>query len=148
MKKLYIERSITASLESAWKVVSDVGNYARYAPNIDTSRILSGEGKGLVRECTSKEGEWTEVCTDWENQKSYCFQVQTQAKDYPFPFKTLNAKWEVYENANAQTVIRMDFEVEFRNVVIGWLVYPFMKKEFLLVCEELLDNWQRKIQSP
>jgi len=148
MKRLYIERSITASLESVWNVVSDVGNYARYAPNLNTSRIVSGEGKGLVRQCTSKEGQWTEVCTDWQDQKSYRFQVQTQAKDYPFPFKTLNAKWRVYENSYAQAVIRMDFEVEFKYVVIGWLIYPFMKKKFLLVCEELLDNWQQEIQAP
>jgi ribosome-associated toxin RatA of RatAB toxin-antitoxin module len=148
MKNLCVERSINASLESAWKVVSDVDNYARYAPNLHTSRIVSGKGIGLIRECTSKEGNWTEICTDWKNQESYCFQVQTQAKDYPFPFKTLNAKWEVYENVNAQAVMRMEFEVEFKNVVIGWLVYPLMKKKFLLVCEQLLDNWQQEILAP
>jgi len=148
MKKLCVERSVNASLESVWNVVSDVGNYSRYAPNLNTSRIVSGKNKGLIRECTSKEGKWTEVCTDWQNQKSYRFQVQTQAKDYPFPLKTLNAKWEVYENATAQTVIRMEFDVEFKNVVIGWLIYPLMKKKFLLVCEQLLDNWQKEIQAP
>ena len=148
MKSLCVERRINATLGSVWKVVSDIGNYAQYAPNLNSSRIISGKGMGLVRECTSKEGAWQEICTEWQDHRSYQFQVQTQAEDYPFPFKTLQGKWEVCYDGNTQTVIRMTFDTEFKNVVIGWLAYPLMKRKFLLVCEHLLDNWQQAVKVP
>ena len=67
MKSLSIERTLNAPLDVVWKVISDVDGYARYAPNIDASRVVSGEGVGMVRECSSKEGRWQEICTHWEN---------------------------------------------------------------------------------
>jgi len=145
MKSLYAQRRINAPLELVWKVISDVGDYARYAPNLNSSRIVSGEGKGLIRECTSKEGLWQEICTDWQEQEFYLFEVQTQAKNYPFPFKTLNGKWEVCNSGDTHTDIRMKFDFEFKNLLLGWLIYPLMRRKFITICEQLLDNWQLEI---
>ncbi len=145
MKSLSVERLINAPSTSVWEVVSDVGSYAQYAPNLATSKVVSGEGVGLVRECSSKEGRWQELCTAWEEKQFFRFQVQTQANDYPFPFKTLNGKWEVHDKGNEQATIRMEFEVEFKHAIVGWLVFPIMKIKYLQVCEELLDNWQQEV---
>jgi len=146
MKSLNIERTLNAPLDVVWKVVSDVDGYARYAPNIDASQVVSGEGVGMVRECSSKEGRWQEICTHWENLNYYVFQIQTQASDYPFPFKALQGKWSVEAVNEKHTVIHMKFDFDFKNKVVGLLLYPLMRKKFLKICEELLDNWQRAIQ--
>ena len=146
MKTLNVGRTVSAPLESVWKVVSDVGDYAAYAPNIDTSRVLSGEGVGLVRECGSKEGRWKELCTFWREQKCYEFEIQTQADDYPFPFKMLRGKWSVDAVNENETTIHMRFDLQFKNKVVGWFLYPIMKFQFMKVCETLLDNWQASVE--
>jgi len=146
MKSLSIMRTVNAPLDSVWEVVSDVDGYARYAPNIDTSRIVSGDGVGMVRECSSKEGRWQELCTHWQDREFYQFQIQTQAKDYPFPFKWLQGKWSVEAQADDQTVIRMVFDFEFSNRIAGWFIYPLMKIKYMAICEELLDNWQQALR--
>ena len=142
METLTIERTVHAPLEVVWQLVSDVGDYAKYAPNIDSSTVISGEGFGLVRECGSKEGRWQELCTSWHDNESYEFEVQTEASDYPFPFKILRGKWSVDSINDKHTIIRMEFKVKFKNKVVGWLLYPVMKIQFMKVCEKLLDNWQ------
>jgi len=146
MKSITIKRTVNAPLEAVWTVVSDLAGYARYAPNLNTSKVVSGDGVGMVRECSSKEGRWQEHCTHWQEQSSYQFQVQTQAKDYPFPFKLLHGKWIVESHTANQTVICMVFHVEFKNQIVGWLLFPIMRVKFMQVCKKLLDNWQQAIQ--
>jgi len=146
MKTLNVERSVRAPLESVWQLVSDVGNYAKYAPNIDSSKIVSGEGVGLIRACGSKEGRWQEFCTSWHDKDCYEFEIQTQAHDYPFPFKMLHGKWSVDPINTNHTIIRMKFDLEFKNKAVGWLLYPVMKIQFMKICEELLDNWQTALE--
>jgi len=145
VKSLTIERSIAAPLEQVWQVVSNLEDYALYAPNINTSEILSGNGVGMIRQCSSKEGCWQEVCTQWKEYASYSFDVQTQSKDYPYPFKTLQAQWTVESNDSNTTTIRMNFEVEFKNKLFGWMIFPIMKIKYSSICEKLLYNWQKAI---
>jgi len=61
MKSITIKRTVNAPLEAVWTVVSDVAGYARYAPNLNTSKVVSGDGVGMVRECSSKEGRWQDI---------------------------------------------------------------------------------------
>lgn len=146
MKCLSIERTVNAPLDVIWKLVSNVADYSRYAPNIDTSRIISGEGVGMVRECTSKEGRWRELCTTWKDNDHYEFEVQTQASDYPYPFKVLQGKWSVEKIDENNTTIRMVFNVDFKNQLFGALMYPLMRRKYMKICEQLMDNWQNAAQ--
>ena len=146
MKYISVDRVVSADLHTVWPIVSDIGNYADYAPNIDQSKVISGNGKGMVRECSAiKQGRWSEVCTDWQDHSHFNFLVNTEADDYPFPLSYLAGKWSVNTVGVNQTLLRMDFEFEFKNWMVGLVGFPFMKRQFLAICEELLDNWERDI---
>ena len=146
MKSLSYEKVVYARPGDVWAVISDVGNYADIAPNIDTSRIVSGEGMGMVRECSNKEGRWQEVCSQWLPGEQFAFDVQTRAADYPYPFTYLNAIWSVVPIDETSTKIKMDFNVEFSSKVLGLFMFPLLKLKFSGVCRTLLDNWQRDIE--
>jgi ribosome-associated toxin RatA of RatAB toxin-antitoxin module len=146
MHSMSFRRTLAAPSDVAWTVISDVGNYNRVAPNIDRSRIVSGTGKGMVRECSNKDGAWMEVCTDWHHNESFSFEVQTDARDYPYPFNKLFATWSVRPVSEEECEVRMDFRFQFRSEEEERDIYPVMKKQFSEVCEQLLDNWQKEIE--
>ncbi|TQV70543.1 SRPBCC family protein [Exilibacterium tricleocarpae] len=147
MKSLSYQRVVSAPPETAWQVISRVGVYADYAPNIDKSAVLSGSGVGMVRECANKDGSWTEECTQWREGQSYAFEVQTQVPDYPYPFKYLKGVWSVIPLADGTTKIQMDFSLAFKRKAMELLVFGILKAQFSGVCRKLLDNWQREIES-
>lgn len=147
MHSMSFRRKLAAPLEVAWNAISDVGNYHRVAPNIDHSRVVSGSGKGMIRECSNKDGAWKEVCTEWHHNKSFSFEVDTEAKDYPYPFNKLFGAWSVARVSEEECEIAMDFRFQFRSEDVERDVYPVMKKQFSEVCEQLLDNWQKEIES-
>jgi len=147
MKTLKVSRVIDVPLSITWKVISDVAGYAQYAPNIQTSTIVSGQGVGMIRECTSTEGRWQEQCTRWQENHLYSFQVQTQAKDYPYPFSVLNAEWSVKTRNPTCSIMTLNIEVEFKNTFLGWALFPVLKRKYLKICNELMDNWEEKALS-
>ncbi len=146
IKRLSFERVINASKENTWKTISDVSNYHKVAPNIDNVEIISGQGEGMVRSCTHKKDNWTEVATLWDEGEKYSFQVNTDAEDYPYPLKYLKGTWKVEEISKNQTKITMTFEFTYKRKIYNLLVHPFMKKEFDKISEELLDNWQIQLE--
>ncbi len=60
-KHFEFERVIKAGKHSVWKVISDVGNYDKVAPNIDEVKIVSGEFRGMVRSCRQGNDTWSET---------------------------------------------------------------------------------------
>jgi len=145
MKNLSISRVINASKSSTWKIISDVGGYAKYAPNIDHSKIVFGQGKGMIRECSNKDGHWREICTAWKPDNYYDFEIKTQEKSYPYPFKVLTGHWAVKSKGNNETLIEMSFDYEFKNKLLGFMMNPMMRRQFTKVCQELLDNWETSV---
>jgi len=146
MHHIGFQRRVAAPAEAAWLVVSDVGNYHRVAPNINQARVVSGSGAGMVRQCSNSDGAWTELCTTWRDGHSYSFEVDTEAKDYPYPFSKLVGTWSVIPVSGRECEIVMDFAFEFRSADVERDVYPVMKEQFSSVCESLLDNWQNEIE--
>lgn len=73
----------------------------------------------MIRECSSKEGRWQEICTQWQPNSFYDFVVQTEAKDYPFPFNQLQGHWSVIKADDSLTLIQMKFDVEFKHPLTG-----------------------------
>lgn len=147
-RKVFVfRRTVKATKDKAWKVVSDIANYHKVAPNIDNTKIISGEGIGMVRQCSHGKDNWAEKCTLWNEGSEYSFVVDTDTPDYPYPLKYLQGTWRVREISPLETEIEMEFEFEYKKKVQNTLFHPFMKARFTKVCKELLDNWQKKIET-
>ena len=142
IKFLSFKRRVNAGKARVWAVISDVGNYHTVAPNIDRTDIISGEKVGMVRRCSHGKDSWRETCSLWDEEKEYSFEVDTNAPDYPYPFKTLRGNWQVQEVSEGETVIVMNFEFEYKKPFQNLLMHPILKHQFTKTCEKLLDNWQ------
>ncbi|GAA3605297.1 SRPBCC family protein [Flavivirga amylovorans] len=147
LKVFKFKRKVHGSKSKVWKVISDVANYHEVAPNIDDSKVISGEKKGMVRSCSHGKDSWTETCTLWEDEKQYSFIVNTKAPDYPYPLRSLKGTWIVDTISSNENEITMIFEFEYKKAIQNILVHPLMKYKFTKVCKELLDNWQKMIES-
>ncbi len=146
-KVFKFKRKVKGTKSKVWEVISDVANYHKVAPNIDGSKVISGEKKGMVRSCSHGKDSWTETCTLWEDEKQYSFIVDTQAPDYPYPLKSLKGTWIVNEISNNKNEIIMVFEFEYKKYFQNILIHPMMKHQFTKVCKELLDNWKNMIEA-
>lgn len=145
---LCAERIVPVEPDRAWAIVSDVGGYAGYAPSLDFSRIVSGEGVGAIRECGDAQGSWKETACRWDEGRAYAFRVHTDAPDYPYPFEVLGGHWEVEPAAGGtRIVMRFDFTVKG-----GWLgevlAAVAMAPKFAPALETLLDNWEHAMGTP
>ena len=147
IKRLSFERVINASKVKTWKAISDVSNYHKVAPNIDDVKIISGQDEGMVRSCSHKKDNWTEVCTQWNEEEQYSFKVNTEAVDYPYPLKHLKGTWKVEEISKYKTKIIMEFEFAYKHKIYNLLIHPFMKSQFNKICKELMDNWQAQLET-
>ena len=145
-KVLQFSRKVKGAKSKVWKVISDVANYHEVAPNIDGSKVISGEKQGMVRSCSHGKDSWTETCTLWEEEKQYSFMVDTNTPDYPYPLKSLKGTWIVDEISSNESEITMIFEFEYKKPIQNILLHPIMKYQFTKVCKELLDNWQKLIE--
>lgn len=145
---LTAERVVAVPVSRAWAVISDVAGYADYAPNIDFSRVVEGEGENVTRECGDGSGRWTEKACLWDEGRAYGFRVQTDAPDYPYPFKVLGGLWEV-EPADGGTRVRMRFDLSMKGGLLGdALLAAAIVPKFRVTLEELLDNWELAMGSP
>jgi carbon monoxide dehydrogenase subunit G len=62
-----VERDLASPTDEVWRAVSDAGDFARFAPGIGATEIVSGAGQGMVRVCTDdRGGMWAESCTLWD----------------------------------------------------------------------------------
>ncbi len=82
----------------------------------------------------------------WVEEKSYSFEVDTSAADYPYPFKCLKGTWEVQGLDSGTTKIKMFFDFQYKRNYQNWLLHPFIKSKFSKTAEALLDNWQKTIE--
>ena len=145
-KIFQFRKRIKADKSRTWEIISDLANYHEIAPNIDDTRVISGEGLGLVRQCFHGKDKWSERCILWNEGDEYSFEVDTGAPDYPYPLKYLKGTWRTVEINPMLTEIEMEFEFEYKKKIQNILIHPFMKARFTKVCKKLLDNWQEKIE--
>ena len=146
-KQLIYERNINATKQEVWKVISDVANYDKFAPNIDDVKIISGTGQGMVRSCSHGKDSWSETCSMWIEEKSYSFIVDTSASNYPYPFiKYLQGTWEVQEIDTNTTKIIMYFDLQYKHKYQNAFLHPILKGKFKKVVNKLLDNWQKILE--
>lgn len=146
-KRFRFERIVKGTKQEVWKVIADIGNYHKVAPNIDDETIISGEGRGMVRRCSHGKDSWTETCSLWEAGKVYSFVINTSAPDYPYPFNSLKGTWEVEEMDADTTKIRMLFDFQYKRKFQNWVLYPLLKSKFTKIADELLDNWEYELKN-
>lgn len=145
-KQWRFERIVKADKITTWKLISDVGNYALFAPNIDEVKIISGDGIGMVRTCSHGKDTWAETCTLWTEEKEYAYVVHTNEPDYPYPFKFLNGFWAVEEIDKVTTKIVLRFEFQYNKKILNIFLHPIFRTKFFKIAEELLDNWKRELE--
>ena len=145
-KQWRFERIVKANKKSTWKLISDVGNYALFAPNIDEVKIISGEGIGMIRTCSHGKDTWSETCTLWTDEKEYAYVVHTTEPDYPYPFKFLNGFWSVEEVDETTTKIVLRFEFQYKNKIQNILLHPLFRTKFFKIAEALLANWKNELE--
>lgn len=98
---LRVRRLIPVATERVWAAVADAGGYARFAPGIAATTIVSGEGPGMVRVCTDDQGgQWAEHCTLWDEGHRYRMTVDVST--YPISYRML-----LHEFAQTWTVERV-----------------------------------------
>lgn len=145
-KTVRFTRKVRSDRSRAWEVISDLEDYHNIAPNIDETHIVSGEGEGMVRTCSSGNHSWSETCTDWKPGEQYTFLINTSAPDYPYPLKYLKGTWGVNTISDSIIELEMTFEFEYKHFIQSIIVHPFMGSWFMSVCEDLLDNWKQEIE--
>ncbi len=145
-KRWKFERVVESDKQTTWQLISDIGNYALFAPNIDNVTILSGQGKGMVRTCSHGKDTWAETCTLWSEYEGYAFTVHTGEPDYPYPFKFLNGYWGVEEVDASTTKIVMQFDFQYNKPIQKIIIHPFFRTKFFKIVEKLLDNWQKELE--
>jgi ribosome-associated toxin RatA of RatAB toxin-antitoxin module len=141
---LEVSGAVAAPPAQAWAIVADVHGYAAYAPSLDFSRILAGTGVGAVRECGDAKGRWTETCTLWEEGRRYTFEIDTRAKDYPYPFRVLRGDWRV-DPAPGGCRITMRFEATVKGGYFGDILMALALPKFEKGAIDLLANWEQAI---
>ena len=146
-KVLSFERIVPGNNIKVWNIISDVANYHRVAPNIDDVQIISGNGEGMVRQCSQGKSSWTEECIDWKDGEQFSFKVNTDDPNYPFPLSFLQGTWKVASANNGESKIELVFEFQYKRKAFNVLLHPLMAPKFKSIAEELLDNWEKKITS-
>jgi len=143
-----VRRQIAAPKEIVWKHISQVGEFHHIATGLHEVKILSGDGLGMVRRCTDKEGKsWNETCILWDPGKSFIFEVDTKAKDYPLPMDRITGTFtiESVDPINSTIVVRFDFKMKWQYKAISWLFGRKMKEQSDKNSKEMLDNWENTI---
>ncbi|WP_430967475.1 SRPBCC family protein [Spongiimicrobium sp. 2-473A-2-J] len=145
-KRLRFKTIFNANGTKVWKVISDVGNVYKVAPNIDDSSIVSGNGEGMIRSCSHGKDSWTETCSLWKEEEAISFVVHTDKPDYPYPLSFLQGAWYIKEIDSNNTEVEMIFDLKFKNKLQNLFVYPLMKFKFGKSFNVLLDNWKAIIE--
>jgi uncharacterized protein YndB with AHSA1/START domain len=142
---LRVERTIAASPDQVWDAVSDAGDYARFAPGIADTRIVTGQGEGMVRVCRDDQGgEWAETCTLWDEGHRYRMDVDVDS--YPAYYRMLLSEFAqtwTLEPARDGTHVRLDFDGSVKLGIIGRAAARLLGNPRRL--EAILDGYEREL---
>ena len=107
-----VTKSLAAAPDAIWKVLSDLGALAEWAPGIDGVEVTSSEsaGVGAVRAVTTAQfGVIVHRFTDWWPGEGFAYET---ADSGPFS-RTLTAYTvEGAENGGSTVTVRLAFDVK------------------------------------
>jgi uncharacterized protein YndB with AHSA1/START domain len=142
---LRFERVLPVPAGQVWEAVSDAGGYARYAPGIAETRVVSGQGQGMVRVCTDdRGGRWAERCTLWDEGTSYRMTVDVET--YPAYYRVLLHEfaqtWTV-EPTPGGTRLTLTFEGAVKLGILGRIAIRWLGASRRL--EAILERYERDL---
>jgi hypothetical protein len=142
---LRFERVLPVPPGQVWEAVSDAGGYARYAPGIAETRVVSGQGQGMVRVCTDDRGDrWAERCTLWDEGTSYRMTVDVET--YPAYYRLLLHEfaqtWTV-EPTPSGTRLILAFEGAVKLGILGRIAIRSLGASRRL--EAILEHYERDL---
>jgi len=141
-------RRYPVSAARLFEVVSNNALYAQLAPNLTEIRTVSGQGVGMVRECTDTEGAcWRETYTAWEPGRRFATKVD--ASTYPPGLKAmitaLDASWTVSPGSENESSI--EFVIEAVLTDLGVQVLRDGGGADALITP-IFDGWSAHLQQP
>lgn len=142
---LRVERILSAPPALVWEEVADAGGYAGFAPGIAATRIVTGEGHGMVRECTDdRGGSWSETCTLWEQGHRYRMTVNVSS--YPAYYRILLHEfaqtWTVTPTGGG-TRLTLEFDGSVKLGVLGRMAARLLGRRGRL--ERVLDAYEHEL---
>lgn len=141
-------RSVNADAATAWKIMTEHEAYADVADNLAKVQVLSGDGLGMVRQCTSVKGEqWTEKSHVWDPEKKFGFTVDTKDANYPYPLDELSGVWLIESRKDNLCVLNMNFNISPTNNVKGKIFGFLMSSLFAPGADRLLGRWAEKMEA-
>ncbi|MCH8907991.1 MAG: SRPBCC family protein [Candidatus Heimdallarchaeota archaeon] len=129
-------RELSIPVEDLWPIISDVDGYSQYATGLSSSKVIKGEGVGLVRRCYDlKKQGWNEECIQWKEGRSYTMNVDTS--DYPYPFKKFQGTWSVTPVDGTKSLISLKYDYVAKYGIIGQLL---MRRMFGKVADDTIND--------
>ncbi len=142
-----LSRPVQAPPAVVWRVMTDHDRYSEVANNIYKSEVLEGEGLGMIRRCEGPKAEsWTEVCDGYEDGKSYSFRINTEAKDYPYPFAKLHGTWLLEQGVDAP-VFSIKIKVTPKGGALAAItMFTLSKASFHGILIDLGEAWAARME--
>jgi uncharacterized protein YndB with AHSA1/START domain len=142
---LRVERVLMSPPEEVWNAIADAGDYARFAPGIASTSIVSGNGEGMTRACTDDHGgTWTETCTLWE--EGTCYRMSVDVDSYPLYYRLLLhefAQTWLIDRAPGHTRVTLTFEGATRLGILGLLIVKVLGNRRRL--ESILEAYEQDL---
>lgn len=144
--EISVTRETRASAETVWQVMTDHPGYADVADNLSKVDVLSGEGPNTRRKCYGPKGEsWTETCDLYQDGKVFGFKVQTDAADYPYPFKKVQGRWSVASKGpGAEFTVVIKVEPKNGYTALMMQLVGFRNIRALMI--NLADRWAERME--
>jgi ribosome-associated toxin RatA of RatAB toxin-antitoxin module len=140
-------RTVEASIDVVWDVVTDHDRYGEIAPNLASVEVIKGADAGLVRRCVDTGGnQWTEVCTRWEPGRGFAVAVDVANSGFHRSlFSRFEGEWQVDETAEGVRItIRFDFDPRYGP--LGILITMFLRYKAPPIIETIFDRWEAEIR--
>jgi hypothetical protein len=142
------ERTVDGTVESAWRVISDVGNYHKVT-SATLHNVVADTIKGLnmKRTCYVSDGtKWSETCTSWEEYDHFTFEVDTKAEDYPLPLTHIDGTWGLVPIEPNRTKIYIEFHYVVEKPWRDWIFISSANSQLEEGFQTVFDNWQGMIE--
>ncbi len=147
MSEYAVERSLKASAEDAWAVISDLAAYADAAPGLRAVERLDGpeRGEGARRRCITDRGPgWIERCVAWNEGRGYS--METEEVGSGLSFARLLSVFSVEpRGAEVAIGVRLEYDTRF------WLFGPvadalYVRKNIASFANGLVDHWVERVR--
>jgi hypothetical protein len=147
MTTIRVTRTVRASREKVWDVLSDLRRVAVFNPAVARAELLSGQSRGIGvrRFCRFANGaEAVEEVTQWEEGESFTLAVEKP----PMPVTGMQGAFHVAPKGGCSTTVSAEVQYTPRGGVLGLAMDRlFMRRAVRRMFERALDGLELHIQS-